>query len=67
MTRCAVLIFGLALLAGCSPQQLLRQGQSWQQTECRRLADLAEQQRCLRSSAAGFEAYQAEAAKARKP
>lgn len=63
----AAALVTLAMLAGCSAQQLYRAGQGWQAQECRRLADLAEQQRCLRSGAASFEAYQAEALKARAP
>jgi hypothetical protein len=48
------------LLAGCSSQELYSVGQGWQQQECRKLADLAERQRCEKSAALSYERYKAE-------
>jgi hypothetical protein len=56
-----------ALLAACSSQQLYNTGQGWQQQECRKLPDVAERQRCEKSSALSYERYQAEREAAKKP
>lgn len=56
-----------AALAGCSSQELYSVGQGWQQQECRKLADLAERQRCEKSSAMSYERYKAEVEAAKNP
>jgi len=55
------------LLAGCSSQQLYSVGQGWQKQECQKLADMAERQRCEKSSALSYERYKAEAEAAKDP
>lgn len=54
----------LLSVAGCSTQQLYSTGQSWQRQECLRLPDLAERDRCLRSTARSYDEFRAEAARA---
>jgi hypothetical protein len=51
-------------VAGCSTQQLYSTGQAWQRQECLRLPDLAERERCLRSTARSYDEFRAEAARA---
>jgi len=55
------------LLAGCSAQQLYATGQGWQQSECQKLQDAAERQRCDKSTAMSYDKYRAEAEAAKKP
>lgn len=50
----------LALLAGCSSQQLYNVAQGWQHQECQRIADRDERQRCEKSSAMSYEQYRRE-------
>lgn len=51
----------LLVLAACSSQQLYNVGQGWQKQECQKLQDVAERQRCEKSTAMSFERYKAEA------
>ena len=55
------------LLAACSSQQLYNAGQGWQQSECQKLQDAAERQRCDKSTAMSYDKYRAEAEAAKKP
>jgi hypothetical protein len=55
------------LLAGCSSQQLYNVGQGWQKQECLKLPDIAERQRCEKSTALSYERYKAEAEAAKRP
>jgi len=50
----------LLLLAACSSQQLYNVGQGWQKQECLKLPDIAERQRCEKSTALSYERYKAE-------
>jgi hypothetical protein len=54
----------LLSVAGCSTRQLYSTGQSWQRQECLRLPDLAERDRCMRSTARSYDEFRAEAARA---
>ena len=59
--RAAGALLALAALAGlaaCSSQQLYSAGQAWQRTECHKLNDAQERNRCLASSATSYEQYQ---------
>lgn len=47
-------------LAACSSQQLYSAGQAWQRSECHKLNDAQERNRCLASSATSYEQYQRE-------
>jgi len=47
-------------LAACSSQQLYSAGQAWQRTECHKLNDAQDRNRCLASSATSYEQYQRE-------
>ncbi len=55
----------LAVLVGCSSQQLYSSGQSWQRQECHKLPDVAERNRCMASASTSFDDYQRQAAAAR--
>ncbi len=57
----------LLVLAGCSSQQLYNVGQGWQKQECQKLADVAERQRCEKSTEMSYERYKAEADAAKNP
>jgi hypothetical protein len=63
MTRFALV--ALAALAGCSSQQLYGGGQAWQKTECQKLQDAAERNRCMASTNRSYEDYQREQAAGR--
>ena len=58
MTR-SVALLALAVLAlgGCSHRLLYQSVQGWQQQECRKVADAAERQRCLASTAGSYDDY----------
>jgi hypothetical protein len=61
------LAVAFVLMAGCSSQQLYIVGQGWQKQECQKLADMAERQRCEKSTAMSYERYKAEADAAKNP
>ncbi len=48
---------GAAVLTGCAAGLLPRSGEAWQRTECAKLADAAERQRCLASTARTYEEF----------
>ena len=50
----------LLLLAACSSQQLYNVGQGWQKQECLKLPDIAERQRCEKSTAMNYDQYRRE-------
>jgi hypothetical protein len=62
--RSRLLLLMVLSLGGCTTQQLYSTGQSWQRQECLRLPDLAERDRCLRSTARSYEEFRSEAARA---
>ncbi len=47
-------------LAGCSAPQLYGGGQAWQKTECQRLQDAAERNRCMASTNRSYDDYKRE-------
>ena len=60
MTRTlSLLAVALAAVAtaGCSNRALYQTVQGWQQQECRRIADAAERQRCMASTAGSYDDY----------
>jgi len=59
------LLAASSLLAACTAPDLYTVGQGWQKEQCHRLADPAERERCLRSSARSYEDYKAEAGRAK--
>lgn len=61
------LALALALLAGCSAQQLYATGQTAQRNECRKIEDRDERTRCQRSADLSYDTYKAQAEAARKP
>jgi hypothetical protein len=72
MTRATVtvaasllVLCGGPFLSGCSTQMAYNTGQEWQKEQCRKLPDLAERQRCEKSSAMTYDKYKAEAEAAR--
>ena len=68
MNAIRLIVAGTAvLLASCSAQELYATGQGWQQQECRKLQDLAERQRCEKSTAMSYDKYRSEAEAAKKP
>lgn len=53
-----VLLVAAASVVACSSPRLYGAGQGWQRTECTRLPDPAQRQRCLSSSAMSYDEYQ---------
>ncbi|MDP2064988.1 MAG: hypothetical protein Q8K38_03360 [Burkholderiaceae bacterium] len=55
-------------LAGCSMQQLYGTGQAWQRSECNKIIDTQERNRCAASTQTSYEDYrrQSDAAKTAK-
>ena len=51
-------------LAACSSQALYGAGQQWQRAECHK-RPIAEQERCLKSTAMSFDEYQRQSAAAK--
>jgi hypothetical protein len=47
-------------LAGCSGPQLYGGGQAWQKTECQKLQDAAERNRCMASTNRSYDDYKRE-------
>lgn len=62
------LMLSWAALAGCSTRAVYQAVQGWQQQGCRKIADAAERQRCLSSTAGSYDDYRRarEAAPGRK-
>mgnify|MGYP000994987876 CR=1 FL=1 len=60
MTRVLPSLAFIAVLAGCTSQQLYSVTQGWQHQECQRIADRDERQRCEKSSAMSYEQYRRE-------
>lgn len=54
----AALLPILAMIAGCSTQQLYGTGQAWQRNECQRLVDQYERERCLSNANTSYDSYQ---------
>jgi len=52
-----LLVLAAAALPGCSSRAVYQTVQGWQQQECRRLADAAERQRCMASTAGSYDDY----------
>jgi hypothetical protein len=44
-------------LAGCTSQQMYAAGQGWQRTECSRMPDGADRDRCLANAERSYDAY----------
>lgn len=44
-------------LAGCSMQQLYGTGQAWQRSECNKIVDTQERNRCAASTQTSYEDY----------
>jgi hypothetical protein len=58
MIRTLALVALAALaLSGCSNRMLYQTVQGWQQQECRKIADAAERQRCMASTAGSYDDY----------
>jgi hypothetical protein len=47
-------------LPGCSSQQMYASGQGYQRSQCERLPDMGERQRCLEKANVSYEQYQRE-------
>jgi hypothetical protein len=52
-----LLVLAAAALPGCSSRAVYQTVQGWQQQECRKLADAAERQRCMASTAGSYDDY----------
>lgn len=58
----------LSLAAGlpaCSSQQLYGGGQEWQRTECRKIMDSQDRQRCMASANTSYDEYKRQSDAAR--
>ncbi len=53
------------VLVGCSSQQLYGAGQAWQRSECQRIVNAEERNRCMQSTARSHDEYLKEAAAAK--
>lgn len=51
----------VTLATACTTQTAYYTGQEWQRQQCLKLPDLAERQRCEKSTAMGYDQYKAEA------
>lgn len=51
------LMLSCAGLGGCCARAAYQAVQGWQRQECRKIADAAERQRCLASTAGGYDDY----------
>jgi prophage tail gpP-like protein len=49
---------GALVLAACSSQQTYGLGQGWQRTECNKMPDADQRQRCMASAAMSFDEFQ---------
>jgi hypothetical protein len=47
-----------AALSGCTSQQMYAAGQGWQRTECSRMPDGTDRDRCLANAERSYDAYQ---------
>jgi hypothetical protein len=65
-TLIPLLAIVVALLTGCSSQQLYGAGQAWQRNECQRMLDPRERERCLASTALSYEEYRRQAEEAKR-
>lgn len=61
------LTLAMAVLGGCSSQQLYATGQAAQRNECRKIEDRDERTRCERSADRSYDNYKAQTEAARKP
>ena len=52
-----LLVLAAAALPGCSSRAVYQTVQGWQQQECRKLAEAAERQRCMASTAGSYDDY----------
>jgi|EndMetStandDraft_7_1072992.scaffolds.fasta_scaffold89589_2 hypothetical protein len=64
---CLVALLGVPFFAACSSQQFYGSGQEWQRTECYKINDLQERNRCLKSANTSYEEYQRQADAAKNP
>jgi hypothetical protein len=53
----ALLALVVLALGGCSNRMVYQTVQGWQQQECRKVADAAERQRCMASTAGSYDDY----------
>ena len=63
----ALLAATLLLQVGCSSKELYGAGQQWRRSECSRIDDRDERNRCERSAATSYESYKSQTDTARKP
>jgi hypothetical protein len=51
----------LVLLAGCTAAQGYHTGQAWQRSQCSRIPDKAEYDRCMASTGGSYDQYKRQA------
>lgn len=56
---CAALVIASAA-SGCTPRQAYHSGQAWQRTECNKILDVTERERCMRDADTSYEDYRRE-------
>lgn len=66
-TLVALLALPFTGAVGCSSQQLYGAGQGWHQTECYKIPDRQEQDRCLSNASMSYEQYKLESKAALEP
>ena len=65
-----ILLFIAAAVAsssgsGCSSQQFYASGQAWQRSECNKIVDVQDRQRCLSKANTSYDNYQRQAEEAK--
>ena len=58
MTYIVTLLGAGALSAACSSQQSYATGQAWQQTECNKIIDMQDRERCMVRARESYDSYQ---------
>jgi hypothetical protein len=62
-----VALLAVPFITACSSRQMYGSGQGWQRTECNKISDLQERNRCLKSANTSYEEYQRQADAAKNP
>jgi hypothetical protein len=57
-THLLTLLGACALGAACSSQQTYATGQAWQQSECNKIIDMQDRERCMARTRESYDSYQ---------
>ena len=65
MQHLRLLVLAASLAAGCSSEQIYNSAQGWRRSECYKIFDLAQRDRCLVDADRPYDAYRAGAGASR--